>query len=176
VPLTSFFDLGEFIPTLWRLYWFFSRILLIVDYPNAHLSPRHSCAQFRRNWPRRPTPLLLRPFITAPRSCTKDRKGVQYLRLVLLYTVYYPIIIGDYNYIDFLRCRRRELFSGDLPTSYSGELPPFLTLYRWIEIIGLLLDHLTKGYPRIRIRHLSFVVLFSDFKIGKRRNLQKSYL
>jgi hypothetical protein len=147
-----------------------------MDYPNTHLSPRHSCAQFRRSWPRRPTPPLLHPFITPPRSCTKDRKGVQHLRLVLLYAVYYPIIIRDYNCIDFLRCRCRELFSDDLPSSYSGELPPFLALNRWIEIIGLLLDHLTKGYPRIRIRHISFVVLFSDFKTRKRRNLQKSYL
>jgi hypothetical protein len=92
-------------------------------------------------------PPLLHPFITAPRSCTKDRKGVQHLRLVLLYAVYYLIIIGDYNCINVLRCRRCELLSGDLPASYSGELPPFLALNRWIEIIGLLLDHSTKGYP-----------------------------
>jgi hypothetical protein len=147
-----------------------------VDYPNTHLSPRHSCAQFWRSWPRRPTPPLLHPFITAPRSCTKDRKGVHHLRLVLIYAVYYLIIIGDYNCINIVRCQRRELLSGDLLASYSGELPPFLALNHWIEIIELLLDHLTKGYPRIRIRHLSFVDLFSDFKIGKHRNWQKSYL
>jgi hypothetical protein len=92
-------------------------------------------------------PPLLHPFITAPRSCTKDRKGVQHLRLVLLYAIHCLIIIGDYNYINVLRCRRCELLSGDLPVSYSGELPPFLALNRWIEIIGLLLDHSTKGYP-----------------------------
>jgi hypothetical protein len=75
-------------------------------------------------------PPLLHPFVTVPRSCTKDRNGVQHLRLILLYAVYYPIIIGDYNCIDVLRCRRCELLSGDLPASNSGELSPFLALIR----------------------------------------------
>jgi hypothetical protein len=115
--------------------------------------------------------LPLHPLAATTRNITGARNGVQHLRLVLLYAVYYPIIIGYYNCIDVLRCRRRELLFDDLPASYSGELPLFLALIHWIEIIGLLLGHLAKGYPRIRIRHLSFVVIFSDFKVGKRRNL-----